>query len=84
MKSSTVKDFYSEIQFNTGDDKIQSTNENLSITEDIPSKTLQTLLDIEMFMDVQSVTSVLELGCGNGWLSNPHAMKIIFNRCYSN
>ena len=69
MKSSTVKDFYSEIQFNTGDDKIQSTNENLSITEDIPSKTLQTLLDIEMFMDVESVTSVLELGCGNGWLA---------------
>ena len=36
------------------------------------SKTLQTLLDIEMFMDVESVTSVLELGCGNGWLSNPY------------
>ena len=70
MKSSKVKDFYSEIQFNTGDERIQSLNENLSLTQDIPSKTLQTLLDIEMFMDIESVTSVLELGCGNGWLSN--------------
>ncbi len=70
MKSLKVKDFYSEIQFNTGDEKIQKLNENLSLAEDIPSKTLQTLLDIEMFMDIESVTSVLELGCGNGWLSN--------------
>ncbi len=65
-----VKKFYSEIQFNTGEEKIVQTVGDIHAADVIPSKTLQTLLDIEMFMDVEGVTDVLELGCGNGWLSN--------------
>lgn len=69
MKTTEVKKFYSEIQFNTGEESLVHNNSKHDDTI-IPSKTLQTLLDIEMFMDLEGVTDVLELGCGNGWLSN--------------
>lgn len=57
-----IKNFYSEIQFNTG--------EKLEDDSVIPSKTLQTLLNMKMFAGLGGITDVLELGCGNGWLSN--------------
>ena len=57
MKTTEVKKFYSEIQFNTGEESLVHNNSKHDDTI-IPSKTLQTLLDIEMFMDLEGVTDV--------------------------
>ena len=51
-----VKNYYSEIQFNTPQEN--------TAPEELPLPILETLLD------TKDIFNVLELGCGNGWLSN--------------
>ena len=43
-----VKKFYSEIQFNTGEEKIVQTVGDIHASDVIPSKTLQTLVDKDL------------------------------------